>query len=139
MGFEESIDRLIYSTLTANATLMAAVKGVYDYVDESERTSKQSLQWPFVAISDPAYVMDDTFEGNAYSGQITIHVWSRQKGRQEISRIKDLIYATLHKLESAMEGGKTLIYLHCESSSTTTQNDGITRLGEMVFNILVEG
>ena len=139
MGFEEAIDILIYGQLSTDTAITDIVKGVYDYVPQSDRGEIQADAFPFVSIGEPLYEMDDSFDENMYSGQITIHVWSRHKSRLQCSQIKDLVYNRLHRSNAAMETGFNLVLLHCANSVTDLHPDGITRQGTMTFNILVEG
>lgn len=119
--------RAIYEALTGSAPLMALITGVYDHVD-------QGTEYPYVVIGeDPATEWDTDTEQGAEQ-LVTIHSWSRERGRLETKQILEAIYETLHRQTLTINDA---IFYSCfwESSDSFMDPDGETRHGIIRFRI----
>ena len=77
----------------------------------------------------------DTDNGNEVS--VTIHTWSRHRGRKEIKAIQHAIYLALHR-QSLPITGYNFISCDFQDSQTFIENDGKTRHGVQTFKVLID-
>ncbi len=108
----------VFEALTANASLTAAVSGIYDHVPAD-------TAFPYVTIGETS-VSDwssKTFDGQEH--RLTLHVWSRARGRKETKEIFALLYAMLNGADLAVEG-QQLVDLRFEFAQTLLDADGLT-------------
>ena len=110
--------------------LMAAVTGVYDHVD-------QGSAFPYVVIGEDSAAEFDTDTEIGAESSITIHTWSRYKGRQETKEIQQMIYDILHRAELTITDAK-FYGLDWQFSDSFLEPDGETRHGVMRFRLLYD-
>ena len=113
-----ALQTAVFEALTANADLMAAISGVYDHVPAD-------TAFPYVTIGE-ASVTDwssKSFDGQRHS--LTLHVWSRARGRREAKEILALLYGTLNGADLAVEG-QQLVDLRFDFAQTLLDADGLT-------------
>jgi hypothetical protein len=134
MSFESVVQQAIYSKLTSDAPLMAAVVGVYDAVPQLEQPD---TEFPYVTIGEDVHTTIDTDTELMNLVSITVHVWSRYNGRSETKNIQGLIYNALHRADLAYAGYK-FVTITQEQSSTMMDADGHTRHGIQTFNLMIE-
>lgn len=83
------IYRNLYSSLTENAPLMAAVTGVYDY------HPNQANEGPYVAFSTTQILEGRLLDDSERQVLITIDVWAPGSGRKKLIEIMDLVQAAI--------------------------------------------
>jgi hypothetical protein len=136
MSFENAIQVAIYQTLSSDSTLMASVTGVYD-------TAPQALDagaadnFPYVTIGEDTHIEWDTDTELGADVTVTIHVWSRDRGRKETKTIQGLIYGLLHRASLSISG-YNLVGVDWLQSDSFLDTDGLTRHGVQTFRITVE-
>lgn len=85
----------IYSRLTGFAALTALVGGgtprIYDHVPDN------GAAFPYVTIGESTAIPFDTKDTLGSEDIISIHVWSRYKGKKEVKQILGEIYNALHR------------------------------------------
>jgi hypothetical protein len=126
-----SVQTAIYSALTGDATLTGKVTGVYDSVPDE-------TSFPYVAIGDDT-VRD--FSTNTFSGEemtLTIHIWSRDRGRKNTKSIMADIYRVLHKANLSLTNGASLIHVLFEFAEIVLDPDGTTYHGIQRFRMLLQ-
>lgn len=137
MDFESSIQQAIYAALTGNAALMAlATGGILDYVPQADDAGADNA-FPYVTIGDDTAIPFDTDTSVGADTTITIHVWSRYRGRKEVKQIQGAIYAVLHRATIPVEG-QHLVGIDWIQSDSFMDSDGLTRHGVQTFRITVE-
>jgi hypothetical protein len=121
----------IYNKLTADATLMALVEGIFD-------RPPQSSAFPYVTIGDSAAKDLSNKSAVATDHKTVLHVWSRQGGRAEAATIMDRLYQLLHQGTLTVTG-HTLVIMHFTANTLTLENDGETYHGTLVLRIVLQG
>lgn len=130
MSFETAVQTVIFSALNTDAPLNLVVTGVYDSVPQQE-------QFPYVTIGEDVIVEWDTVSNVGASASITIHTWSRARGRAEVKEIQGIIYEALHRKEFSI-AGFDVVATDFISSQSFMDADGLTRHGVSTFRILID-
>jgi len=137
MGFSTAIQSAVFSRLKNYSPLTAIIKAVYDDVPQPADSGKLAT-FPYVVIGDDSIVEWDTDTELGADATVTIHIWSRAKGRKEVKAITDVIYNALHRYDIIVTG-YSLVGVDWVSAQSFLDADGITRHGIAVFRITIEG
>jgi hypothetical protein len=124
------VQRSIYDELTANPALMGMITGVYDHVD-------QGTVFPYVVIGEDSAAEWDTDTEIGAESTLTIHSWSRQRGRLETKEIQQAIYEVLHQAELNVQDA-IFYFIFWQFSDSFLEPDGETRHGVMRFRIVYD-
>lgn len=135
MSFELVTQKAIYEALTANADIVSNSIPVYDAVPQSR--SAKNNQYPYITIGEDNHNSIDTDTENINQVSITVHVWSRQRGRAETKTIQGYIYNALHRAR-LQQSGYNFVNIMQDSSTSFYDADGITRHGVQTFNLIIE-
>ena len=97
------------------ARLTAELSGtpVYDAVP-------QDSTYPYVVIGEDTALAWDTKDTDGHEFTITVHVWTRGKGRKAAKDLMEQVYDALHHQQLA---GVGLVVLRCEYAETTPDED----------------
>jgi len=136
MSYGNDIQKAIYDALSGNSALASAVVAVYDNVPQPADTGAAS-DFPYVTIGEDVLVPWDTDDSTGVDGSITIHVWSRTKGRKEVKTIQGLIYDVLHRADLAVTG-YAFVTLEFDSAQSMLDPDGQTQHGVQTFRLVME-
>lgn len=120
----------IYSALTGDGPLMAAIEGVFDWAPD------QTL-YPYVSIGDDMAVDWSACDFSGKEITATIHTWSRANGRKEVKTIQAMIKGLLHRKNMSFTGS-TLVLLSYDSELTTLDPDGVTYHGVQRFTAITQ-
>ena len=132
MAFELIVQGLVYNTLAANSALQALGAEVYDNVP-------QNTVYPYVAVGEDLHNEWDTDTSLGTDCIITVHTWSRYRGRTETKRIQGAIYDALHRKESSFTiSGYNVVLCDFVNSQSFLDSDGLTRHGVQTFRIIIE-
>jgi hypothetical protein len=131
---QQALLQAIYTALTANAELMAVIEGVYDHVPQAV-DGADPVAFPYVHIGQMAIQESDDDTAVGFDAIFTLHVWSREQGREQTHFIQGLIYAILHRESIAMPG-YLVDTVDQEFSDSMTDTDGETRHGVQNFRII---
>ena len=122
----------LYAILTGDATLMALVTGVFDFVPDQQ-------SFPTVTIGDDVFVNWDNHSANGFQGTSTIHTWSQMPGKNEAMSIMNRIYTLLHaNIDLGIPGFKT-VSSRCTKNQIVVDPDGYTHHGIQVFSLMLGG
>lgn len=127
MSFEAALQTAIYTRLSSYPSMPT----VYDDVPQSSST------FPYVVIGEDTHSPWDTDDSTGAESTVTIHVWSRQRGKKEAKDIQALIYAALHRYELDV-AGFYLVTLEFDYSDVVLDADGLTRHGVSRYRTLAE-
>src|SRR5690606_12670206 len=108
----------------------AGMPDVYDDVPQS------SSSFPYVVIGEDTHIPWATDDSVGAETTVTLHVWSRYKGKKEAKDIQALIYQALNRYELSVDGYE-LVTLEFEYSDVILDADGLTRHGVSRFRSLV--
>lgn len=93
MNSSEELQRLYYTTLTADTAIMAIAAGVYEDIPASPFSSKTA----YISFGAVDSTEDDA---ECISGQevtMAIDIWSRAPGMLECKNLTDLVRRALHR------------------------------------------
>lgn len=121
-----NLQQALYTSLTGDSTLMAAVTGVYDRVTEG-------AVFPYITLGDIFSRDWATTTSNGLQLSIMLHIWSRSSGRKQTLMIMERVHALLHHSGLSISG-QQLIMMRFGSSEVTLERDGITYHGMISFN-----
>jgi hypothetical protein len=126
MSFEQALQQAVYDTLSAHP----GIPTVYDDVPGD-------APFPYVVIGEDTHVPFDTDDSLGSESTITLHTWSRYRGKKECKEIMALNYDALTRQALSLDG-YDLITIEFEYSEVTLDPDGITRHGVQRFRAIVE-
>jgi|SRR5690606_2996377 len=126
MSFEAALQQAVYDQLSG----YPGMPTVYDDVPGD-------AAFPYVVIGDDTHIPFDTDDSLGSESTLTLHVWSRYRGKKECKDIMALIYAALTRQPLALDG-HDLITIEFEYSEVVLDPDGQTRHGVQRFRALVE-
>lgn len=140
MSFSTAIQQAVYDRLRTYAPLTAVLaphadsniggSAVYDDVP-------QSAEFPYVALGDDTLIEWDTDTELGAEATITLHTWSRERGRRETKLIQGLLYDALHRYELPIPGMHVIDCLW-EMSESFLDPDGHTRHGVSRFRVIMQ-
>ncbi len=120
----QDLQKAIFERLGASAALQALIGNparLYDHVDPS-------AVFPFVRFGE---IVVTDWSNKSFPGadsQITLHVFSRGRGRKETRAILDMIFGLLHDVDLTLEA-HVLVALRFEFSQVALDEDGLTYHG----------
>lgn len=131
MAVEVELQKAIYTALTA-----ALAVPVYDEVPQHE--TADDLSFPFVVIGDNSLAAFDDDVKNGFEATVTVHSWSRYRGRLEIKQLQGQIYNALHRNDDLTIAAPFEVFgSSFESSTSLMEPDGVTRHGVQDFRIFI--
>lgn len=135
---EASIQRAVFARLTAFGALTSLLAdgadSVHDQVPQAAKGEDNS-PYPFVTVGDDVHSVWDTDDTDGLESDITVHVWSRHRGRIEVKDIQAKVKAALHHNPLQVDG-VPVVLLHFVDSSAVRDPDGLTQHGVQSFRML---
>ena len=129
----DALQTAIYSALTGNAALMAAIVAVYDHVPQAAESEDNSA-FPFVVIGRDVLSPMDTKTSNGIDAVCQVHIWTRHKGMKEAKQIHGLVYDVLHLGDLSISGANH-IATRFVGDTFYDDPDGATRHAVMTFGV----
>ncbi len=126
--FAVTLQTAVYNALSADATLVSAVTGIYDFVPEG-------TAFPYVKVGDQTMVDGGTKNKKGNDFTLMVHAFSRYRGSKEIKEIMSLVYDVLH--ESSLSVSGAFNNMRFEFSDIIKENDGLTTHGMQRFRVFV--
>jgi len=124
------LQQAVYTALTGDVPLMAAVSGVFDDVVQDYDN------FPYVTIGEDTRTPFDTDDKTGGFHSITVHVWSRESGRKETKIVQGYIYDILNRNLLSVTGFDTVDVLE-DSSQIILDPDGETRHGIQTYTATI--
>ena len=161
MSFETELQKAIYTSLTTaakptisadfaagsyslysaaveagRAYLSDTLVGVYDNVPQPLDGGAAS-NFPYITIGEDDFTDWSTDTESGADVTVTIHSWSRYRGRKEIKAIQSAVYGVLHRATLSVNNW---YFVSCDflTSNTLVDPDGLTRHGIQTFRILLD-
>lgn len=126
----------VTSQLAAHA-FSAGKKAIYD--DVPQAASPESVfAFPYVVVGDTTEIPFDADDFVGRESTITIHSFSRYRGKKEVKTIMDAVKAALHEQPLAVTG-ETTILVHFDFAEIVPDPDGRTRHGVQRFRVITVG
>lgn len=120
-----NIQAALYSALSGNISAT-----VYDHVPEDS-------SFPYVVIGEDMPNQWDTDTEQGFETVLTLHFWSRYRGKKEVKELTDEVYDLLHRKSLAISGQYT-VNLMWESSEILLDPDGLTYHGLADYRLISE-
>lgn len=127
-----ALQKAIFEKLTSDAPTLAALGGPRVYDDAPTRT-----EFPFVTFGQSSERDWSTGSDEGYEHLVTLHVWSRARGRREAEQVIAAARAALHDQDLSLSGHR-LINLRHEFSEARRDSDGETFHGIARFRAVTE-
>ncbi|UYE95731.1 hypothetical protein HAAEEKHM_00011 [Sinorhizobium phage AP-16-3] len=133
MSASAELQKLLFTTLTGTAGVMALAGGVYDRVPADPYKTKTA----YVSFG-PSDVVDDSADC-IISGEHTfqLDVWSKAAGQVEAKRLVDLIYNALHE-QSLELTENALAEIRVDFRRVFVDPDGLTTHGVVTVTASIE-
>ena len=126
MSFELALQETVFDALTAYPGL----PDIYDDVPKN-------AAFPYIVIGEDTHIPFDTDDSLGSESTVTIHVWSRYRGKKEAKEIQANIYDALTRQQLTIDA-HDLITIEFEYSEVLLDPDGISRHGVQRFRALIE-
>ena len=127
-----ALQKAIFEKLTSDAPTLAALGGPRVYDDAPART-----EFPFVTFGQSSERDWSTGSDEGFEHLVTLHVWSRARGRREAEQVIAAARAALHDQDLTLSGHR-LINLRHEFSEARRDSDGETFHGIARFRAVTE-
>ena len=125
MSFETVLQQAIYTKVSTDIATP-----VYDDVP-------QQADFPYVTIGEDSFTAWDTDSELGATSVLTVHTWSRTRGKKETKAIQGDIYDSLHRA-TLISAGYNFVTIDLISSESFLDADGLTRHGVQTFNAIIE-
>lgn len=127
MSFEAALQQAVFDRLSTYPDIPT----VYDNVPVD-------AAFPYVVIGEDTHIPFDTDDSLGSESTLTLHTWSRYRGKKECKEIQALIYDALTR-QSLVLDGFSLVTIEFEYSECLLDPDGITRHAVSRFRALIDG
>jgi Protein of unknown function (DUF3168) len=127
-----ALQQAIFSRLTNDGATAAALGGPRIYDDVPTRA-----EFPFMTFGQSTERDWSTGTDQGYEHTITLHAWSRGRGRKEAQAVIAAARDALHDQDLSLDGHR-LINLRHEYSEVRRDNDGETFHGIARFRAVTE-
>jgi hypothetical protein len=134
--FDALLTSVALNTLLAKNIEDNTLPAIYDAVPQADDAGSD-IPFPYVTIGDDTAIDWDTDTSVGKEATITIHSWSRYRGRKEVKEIQGAIYETLHLSQLPVDGYDTVLCFS-EFSESLVDPDGLTRHGIQRFRIILD-
>ena len=111
------LQKAVFARLSGDAALMTLVTAIYDQVPEEP-------SFPYVTIGEDTAMDWGTKSTQGQEVTLTIHAWSRARGRREVKQIMAEIYRLLHEATLIVSG-----FFQCVVAVRIQQNVSVIRMG----------
>ena len=115
------LQQAIFTALNGDPTLMALITGIHDHVP-------QGAAFPYVTIGESTARDWSAVGIVGVEATLTLHAWSRVRGRKEVKQIMAELHRILHDADLTVPG-HALIWLRFEFAETIIDDDGATYHG----------
>ena len=126
-----NLQTAIFDTLSAALSVP-----VYDAVPQAVDSGDDSA-FPYVTVGNDSVGEFDTDTSIGFDTDVTVHAWSRYRGRREVKEIQQDIYDAIH-LQNIPVAGSTLVMALFQDATSFLDADGITRHGVITFRVVTE-
>lgn len=130
----ELLQEAIYKRLNGNAALKKIITAIYDEIPQELDEPESKGKYPFVVIGDDQIDPWDTDSQDGFECTVTIHVWSRYRGKKEAQNIQKHIYSAIHNKPLSIPGYQVLEPTQTAQDVQPEDNNTV-RHGTQVFKI----
>lgn len=119
------LQKAVFAALDGDATLGALISGVFDHVPPG-------TEFPYVTVGEVTVRDESTMAKDGQVHTVTVHSWSRGRGRKELKQVMGEVYRILHKGTLAV-AGQDVAGMMFEFADTLLDPDGLTYHGVQRF------
>jgi|SRR5690606_17449793 len=130
MSFETAVQTALFNALSTNLDIALLVSGVFDSVPDA-------TGYPYITIGEAIHNEWDTDNTIGHQVSVTVHTWSRARGRAQTKAIQGEIYNALHRAHLTHPDYR-FVGTDFEDSQTMMDADGLTRHGIQTFRIYID-
>lgn len=128
-----AVQTAIYARLTAAPALAGPLAGrIHDRRPEA-------LAFPHLVIGEAGAVDNGCKSRDGQSHLVTLHLWSRYRGRAEAKAILDLVAEVLHRQPLELAPDFTWVASRVASVAVLDDGDGVTCHGILRLRVLTTG
>lgn len=98
----------------------------------------ESRIFPHVVIGEAETLADDSATRAGQVHTLTLHAWSRYRGRAEAKRILAALSAALHRQGLALTGDMACVQVLVTYSAIIDDDDGVTSHGVLRLRVVTE-
>jgi hypothetical protein len=125
------LQKAVFAALVADSAVGALIGDrIYD-------APPRAATFPYVSLGDARVADWSTATEAGAEHRVTLHVWSRERGKKQAYALMDAVQAALHDADLALDGN-TLANLRFEFADIARDPDGITHHGAMRFRAVTE-
>jgi hypothetical protein len=132
VSFETALHKAVFERLSG----FSGLPDVYDHVPQ-QRDSGSDVSFPYITVGDDTHVPFDTDDSVGAESTITVHAWSRKRGRAEVKGIQAGIREALQRFDLDVEGF-ALVTIEFDYSESFMDQDTLTRHGVQRFRVLLD-
>jgi hypothetical protein len=147
MGAALAVQQAVFDKLRVNSTLASLLAesvlagsptepAIYDAPPQQQESEAASF-FPYVVIGDDTAAEFDTDDVNGQETTITLHVWSRYRGKREVKLVIDALYDALHDVSLTIAGQST-VYCFWEFAESVPDPDPLIQHGVTRFRIATQ-
>lgn len=131
MTLLSALQQAVYTTLSADISLMAAITGIYDHVPEG-------AAFPYIHIGRMQTADWSTTTTTGYQVGLTLSVFTRERSNKTVLEVMDKVKAALHEAELSVSGA-SFTHIRFVSAELSQKPDGVTCQGMMQFRAVISG
>lgn len=125
------VQQAVLTTLTADSTLMALIRGVYDWVEDQA--------YPYIVIGEAVETPDNTHDSHGSNTVLTLHVWSKYRGYAQALTIAARVRALLEHRPLTVVGHRHVAtYYVSQQTITDPEPPGDIRHVPISFRVLTQ-
>lgn len=122
----------VLATLKDDSTLMALIRGVFDWVEEG-------TPYPYIVIGEAIETPDNSHDSHGSNQVITLHVWSKYRGYAQALTIASRVRALLEHRPLTVAGHRHVAtYYVSQQTITDPEPPGDIRHVPISFRVLTE-
>ena len=129
----DALQRALYTKLTGDANIAAAVVGVYADVVQPN-LPEDNADFPYITIGRDNLTPWDTHTEFGAEAICQIDVWSRSNNLIEVKEIGELIWIALHHASLTIDGADHTMTVQ-QGANYTADPDGHTKHGVLSFRV----
>ncbi len=127
-----ALQQAVYTTLMGTPALITSLGGARIYDDVP-----QPAAFPYVSFGPSTITDADTATERADLHTLTLHIWSRARGRKETHILIEHVRAALHDQSLTLTGHRLINFRHTQTD-TRRLSDGETLQSTLRFRALTE-
>lgn len=128
-----AVQQAVTNALTGSSAVQVVLGNparIYDHIPPS-------AVFPYVVFGPSHLTPYDTKTETGFEHILTLNIWSRYRGSQEVRDVFQALYDTLHRANLTVSGQ---VFLSCEfhSADLVTDSDGLTYQASARYGVITQ-